>query len=190
MKNKYHHGNLKEELIEISIKVISEKGFESLSLRKISNMCGVSHNAVYRHFESKEELIECCRDYVTNALTNTLKEKVKDIEIFEFERIKVLCKAYVAFYKEHPTYFSFLYRNTSFKIIFTLDKNEEKYPPFEIFRETYCAIIEKNKLEKEEALKKLVYLWSLINGMIFLIVSTNVECDEKYINDILEKGGL
>ena len=53
MKDSYHHENLKHDLIETAIGVISEKGFESLSLSGLSTLCGVSHNAVYRHFENK-----------------------------------------------------------------------------------------------------------------------------------------
>ena len=56
MKEHYHHGNLKKELIEVGIKIISEEGFDHLSLRNISKQCGVSHNAIYRHFDNKEQI--------------------------------------------------------------------------------------------------------------------------------------
>ena len=78
MKDQYHHGNLKRDLIENAIQIISEYGFEQLSLRNIAKQCGVSHNAVYRHFESKEQLIDTCRNYVTDLLTEYLRNVVKE----------------------------------------------------------------------------------------------------------------
>lgn len=41
MNDTYHHGNLKNELIENAIRIISEKGFDGLSLRRISAQCGL-----------------------------------------------------------------------------------------------------------------------------------------------------
>lgn len=55
--DKYHHGNLKKELIEEGIKLMNEVGESGLSLRKIAIRCGVSNAAPYAHFKSKEELL-------------------------------------------------------------------------------------------------------------------------------------
>lgn len=175
MKENYHHGNLKNELLETSIQMISEKGFEYLSLRKVANLCGVSHNAIYRHFESKEQLISCCRKYVTEALTERLEQTIKGMETSKLETLEALCEAYVSFYREHPTYFSALYRNSDRKIIFTLEKVEENYPPFELFRGVVCANIEKRNMTKEEGENYLFRLWSLVHGMISLFIASNVE---------------
>ena len=46
-KKSYHHGNLREELIEKGIELINEEGEEKLSLRKVAKMCGVSNAAPY-----------------------------------------------------------------------------------------------------------------------------------------------
>ena len=62
MKGQYHHGNLKHDLIEFAIQTISEEGPERLSLRNISKQCGVSHNAIYRHFAGKDELMAACQE--------------------------------------------------------------------------------------------------------------------------------
>ena len=38
-------------------------------------------------------------------------------------------------FMEHPTYYSFMYRNTYIKIEFTMEKKDENYPPYNVFRE-------------------------------------------------------
>ena len=54
---KYHHGNLKEKLIQSAYDWISKKGIEGISLRKIAKISNVSQTAPYRHFSSKEHLL-------------------------------------------------------------------------------------------------------------------------------------
>lgn len=49
------------------------------------------------------------------------------------ENIRTLSYAYINFYIEHPTYYSFMYRNTYIKIEFTMEKKEENYPPYNVF---------------------------------------------------------
>lgn len=187
MKEQYHHGNLKSELIEAGIRIISEEGFEKLSLRNISKQCGVSHNAVYRHFSSKEQMIDCCREHVTAGLTDDLQKAAEGLDWSAPDTVHALGYAYIDFYREHPFYFSFLYRSSSVKIIFSMEKIAGNYPPFEVFREICCVMAEHNGMTKEEALKRLVKYWSLMHGVISLLVSPNVELDgewKDYLKDI------
>ena len=52
--SKYHHGNLKQALIEAGQLILIEKGLNGLSLRETAKAAGVSHTAPYRHFKDKE----------------------------------------------------------------------------------------------------------------------------------------
>lgn len=186
MKEHYHHGNLKNELIEVGIKIISEEGFDHLSLRNISKQCGVSHNAIYRHFDDKEQMIDCCRLYVTETLTDYLNQSIAGLDPAQIDTLHTLGYAYIRFYKEHPTYFSFLYRNSSIRIVFTMDEIPENYPPYEVFRKAYLAIAEKKGESKEAGLKQLLRYWSLMHGAISLLISPNVELPdntENYLKD-------
>jgi len=182
VKDQYHHGNLKRDLIENAIQIISEYGFEQLSLRNIAKQCGVSHNAVYRHFESKEQLIDTCRNYVTDLLTEYLRNVVKELEPAVPETLRTLAEAYIHFYQEQPTYYIFLYRNSSVQIILTTQKMDENHPPFEIFREVCCAIAEKQKRSSDECLNHLIQLWSLIHGLTALLISPKVEWNSNWLN--------
>ncbi|MEM9704934.1 MAG: TetR/AcrR family transcriptional regulator [Pseudomonadota bacterium] len=53
----YHHGNLRNAVIERAIAVIGADGVEALSLRKIAKDLGVSHAAPARHFKAKSDLL-------------------------------------------------------------------------------------------------------------------------------------
>ncbi|SHI59388.1 transcriptional regulator, TetR family [Clostridium cavendishii DSM 21758] len=58
IKDKYHHGDLNQKLIENGLLLLNKEGVDGFSLRKVASMCGVSHNAPYKHFKDKEELID------------------------------------------------------------------------------------------------------------------------------------
>ncbi len=57
-KGSYHHGNLRETLIEVAMKLLAERGVAALSLREVAKAAGVSHGAPYRHFKDKQALLE------------------------------------------------------------------------------------------------------------------------------------
>ncbi|MDX8354107.1 TetR/AcrR family transcriptional regulator [Cognatiyoonia sp. IB215182] len=57
MNAPYHHGNLRQALLDRAIETLSEKGVEHLSLRALARDLGVSHAAPLRHFATKADLL-------------------------------------------------------------------------------------------------------------------------------------
>jgi AcrR family transcriptional regulator len=53
----YHHGNLREALLEAGLELLRDHGAEALGLRELARQAGVSRTAPYRHFENKEALV-------------------------------------------------------------------------------------------------------------------------------------
>ena len=104
----YHHGNLKEELIEKGLEYIDKYGTETLSMRKLADSAGVSPAAPYAHFKNKEAFLSEVRDYITNQFFATLKETTDHCS--KQERILLeLGKSYVLFFYENPLYYQFLF---------------------------------------------------------------------------------
>jgi len=56
-KKPYHHGDLKNALIQAAIEILASEGAGGLSLRKAARRAGVSHAAPYAHFADKQALI-------------------------------------------------------------------------------------------------------------------------------------
>ncbi len=54
----YHHGDLRNALVSIGTEMLNSRGVSSISLREIARTIGVGHNAPYRHFKSKQQLLE------------------------------------------------------------------------------------------------------------------------------------
>ena len=53
----YHHGNLREVLLESALRLIAEVGPTGFTLRELARRAGVSHNAPYRHFRDRDDLM-------------------------------------------------------------------------------------------------------------------------------------
>lgn len=56
-KENYHHGDLRQALLESAKLMLAESGVDSLSLRKIAERVGVSRTAAYHHFADKHALL-------------------------------------------------------------------------------------------------------------------------------------
>ena len=57
-KDRYHHGDLREALIQATTTLVEERGAENFSLADACRCAGVSTAAPYRHFRDKEEILE------------------------------------------------------------------------------------------------------------------------------------
>ena len=53
----YHHGDLRQALLDEALRTIQTHGVEHLTLRTVGERLGVSRSALYRHFADKQSLL-------------------------------------------------------------------------------------------------------------------------------------
>ena len=70
----YHHGNLREALLEAAIRLIADVGPTGFTLREVARRAGVSHNAPYRHFRDKDDVMEAVATQGFQELTEAMLE--------------------------------------------------------------------------------------------------------------------
>ena len=78
---KYHHGNLKEELIVSACKVCEIDGHDQMSLRSIAKEASVSQTAPYRHFKTKDSLLAEVSKRGFEELTEKLQTALMQLKI-------------------------------------------------------------------------------------------------------------
>lgn len=57
-RRRYHHGNLRAEVLRQAEKTLRQAGYRDLSLREVAKQLGVSHAAPRRHFSSMDRLLD------------------------------------------------------------------------------------------------------------------------------------
>lgn len=171
-EKKYHHGNLRNKLIESGIELINEEGLKGFSLRKVAAKCNVSHNAPYSHFKDIDKLICAMGEHVTEKFMDKLLTSIHSRENSP-EAISLLGSAYIDFFIENPQYFQFLFYHSGITI--DLDQeNPNDYAPFALFRTTAYKLFHSRDLPEAEFSKKLIVLWSVVHGISSLLTNEGV----------------
>jgi AcrR family transcriptional regulator len=73
-RNAYHHGNLRQALVDQAVRTIHRAGVEALTLREVGASLGVSRTALYRHFADKTALLAAVATDGFRALRTALQE--------------------------------------------------------------------------------------------------------------------
>jgi AcrR family transcriptional regulator len=107
-RKSYHHGNLKETLLDAAIQLISETGPAGFTLREVARRAGVSHNAPYRHFRDRDDLMATVANEGFRELTHAMSRAARD-KPGSRERLKFAGLAYVTFALRRPEHFTVMF---------------------------------------------------------------------------------
>ena len=105
----YHHGDLKEALVQAALQLIAEKGPAGFTFADAARWAGVSPAAPYRHFRDRDELIANVArrgfELFSAALTTAWGDGKPEL-MQAFDR---LGRAYLDFAKHQPAYYSAMF---------------------------------------------------------------------------------
>lgn len=186
-EGKYHHGDLKESLMRAGLKLLVEEGADSFSLRRVAAMCNVSHSAPYKHFKSKEELINAISEFVDKKFEDSMKE-VKEED--PYERIIEFGKKYVHFMGENYDYLRYLfinkYHSTRSVIIENSSIQENDYRIFNIFKKAAEECLVYKKVDKKRYTQDIIAMWAMVHGLATMIGNNTFNCEGDYMG-LVEK---
>ena len=171
----YHHGDLKAEMLRKGLQLLNEEGYDGFSLRKLAALCNVSHAAPYRHFKSKDDLVQAIWSEMADSIREVFYTAVRDGESPR-ARLISLCKAYVRLMTENPDYFRYIFMTEHGQpIVFTSDDaayGGEDHP-FTIAKRFARAYLEGVRGTGRWAGDYLT-LWSQLHGFILLTVNHTI----------------
>lgn len=181
MENKpYHHGNLRQVLIETGIEFIKQESEETLSLRKVAEKCGVSNAAPYAHFKNKDEFIAAIQQHIMDLFVASLEKAVEEYADTPV-LLPMLGKAYVMFFYQNPFYYDFLFSRKNINIKLSLgEDNDNSNPALAIFQKTASSVFRKAKLPEKIMQDKIIAMWALVHGLSAIIIMPNVEYDDSW----------
>jgi len=108
----YHHGNLKESLLQTALEMIDKEGLEAITLRELSQRLGTSRSAIYRHFAGKDALIKEVINAGFKKLDLAIEPAFGDEKRPLLERFHDMGFAYITFAMENPNLYRLLFGPT------------------------------------------------------------------------------
>ena len=74
--------NTREEILDVALSLFSTKGYDATSLSDISSMLGISKAALFKHFDSKEEIL----DSIIKMMDAEDRNRARDMKVPEYTK--------------------------------------------------------------------------------------------------------
>ncbi|HMM92717.1 TetR/AcrR family transcriptional regulator [Bradyrhizobium sp.] len=102
----YHHGDLRRVLIEAALQLVSEGGMEAVSVRQAARRAGVSPGAPFRHFPSRDALIQAVAEEAQRRFRAEIDAALAGAPAGDpLGRFRRLGLAYLRWAMRNPTHF-------------------------------------------------------------------------------------
>jgi len=111
----YHHGDLRRSLLNAARVMVREDGIESLSLRKLADVVGVSRTALYHHFDDKNDLICAIVAEGFEAMHHLMDAAVDPETGSARERFGSFVHGYVRFATQNAELYDLMFSRTIWK---------------------------------------------------------------------------
>ncbi len=181
----YHHENLRQTLLQAAVALIGEVGPRDFTLREVARRAGVSHNAPYRHFPAKDDLLVAVATEGFDRLT-ALMQKSSARGKTALERLQLCGCGYVDFALRWPHHFL---------VMFDLPKTSRercKDEPvgenaFDVLMGCIMAAQQSGDLPAGDPLPQAWTAWSLVHGIAKLAVSGNLPLSHRAALDFTRR---
>lgn len=171
---KYHHGDLKNALIQAGIEILAKEGVSGLSLRKVASRAGVSHSAPYSHFKDKQSLIAAITTESFRQLYEELREAIAPFSSDPKWQLTAGALAYAQFALEHTDMFKIMFSGV-------LEK-EKDYPAYvEATRQTFGQVVQVIQACQDVGVLRpappevmAVSVWGQVHGIVSLALEGQI----------------
>jgi AcrR family transcriptional regulator len=168
-KRPYHHGDLRQALLDATLELLADSGLRDLSLRAVARHAGVSHAASYRHFASKESLLAALAEQGFRMLGQAMSAAMQAQADEPVARLQAAGVGYVSFGVQHPQHLQVMFGGAIGSF--------EHYPQLvEAARAAYALLadvvrngIERGALRAKDAQTVQAAAWAIVHGLTQLM---------------------
>jgi AcrR family transcriptional regulator len=173
-KTSYHHGDLKNALIQAGIEILSKEGVNALSLRKVARRAGVSHAAPYAHFADKQALVAAISTEGYQKLYDKVYDAAQNHRGDPMRQLVEGAWAYVEFALNDSEHF----RITLSGVV----EKEKEYPAYvEISKKSFRLVVQLvEACQKAGVLNEgppdlvAASVWGLVHGFVSLVLENQI----------------
>ncbi len=164
----YHHGNLRRALLDAALRLFAERGSFDFTFRELGRAAGVTHNAPYRHFAGRAELLAALREEALSALGEASRVAIEGVSEPR-ARVAALGEAYVRFALAQPE---------RFRLVLAFAPEEGEPRRGESFRLLESALEDGQRegtVRADRSPRELaIGAWALVHGAASLLASGNL----------------
>jgi AcrR family transcriptional regulator len=166
----YHHGNLREALIEAALELIGAKGPSGFTIAEAARLAGVSPAAPYRHFRDAGALLGEVALRGFDRLAERLSKAWNGGRPEPVRAFEDLGRAYLAFAREEPAYYA---------AMFDSQLAPDAYPGLQVAGDRAFAVLRDAadavsatlpKGRRPPSLMMALHIWSMAHGIASLFV--------------------
>ena len=164
----YHHGNLREALIQAALDLIAQKGPAGFTFAEAARSAGVSSAAPYRHFRDRDALLADVARRGFEEFAAALESAWNDGRPDPFTAFENVGRAYLSFARAEPAYYSAMFE-AGVPLDADPELREAGERAFGILRhaaETLLARLPKEK--RPPAMMVSLHIWALSHGIASL----------------------
>ncbi len=166
-KRGYHHGNLRETLIDAALNLIAQKGPAGFTFADAARWAGVSSAAPYRHFRDRDALMADVARRGFEQFETHLEQAWDGGKPEPFAAFERLGRAYLAFARDEPAYYSAMFE-AGVAVDSDSGLRQASERAFAVLRraaETLCA---RAPGKPPPALMVSLHVWALSHGIASL----------------------
>ncbi|WP_068115177.1 TetR/AcrR family transcriptional regulator [Tropicimonas marinistellae] len=186
-KERYHHGDLRAQLVEATRQLVEEVGPDHFSVSEACRRAGVSTAAPYRHFKTKDDMLAAVLADGMQRHFNAMRASVEDYEPATLDRIRALGRTYVGFAQREPGVFRLIFGSKG-ELDETKSEIVSELRPLEVVEREVAAILKREEID-EDVVRRAFLLWTFVHGLSFLLIDKkqNLECMGVDIEAALEE---
>jgi AcrR family transcriptional regulator len=158
-----------QRIIDATRSLLAQKDYTAISMREVAAQAGVSPGAIYKHFSSKQHLV----DYVCHATLEEfdlhLTKTLAPFPLGSFDKITALGEAYIRLALEKPEHFKILFTPAKRGPIKLQDLPGEG--GFRLLRQSIIESMEAGTIRQGDPDLASFFLWSRVHGIVTLLMA-------------------
>ncbi|MGW0659118.1 TetR/AcrR family transcriptional regulator [Streptodolium elevatio] len=183
----YHHGDLRNALVEAGMELVRSGDPDALVLREVARATGVSSTAAYRHFENHGDLVDAVKHEATRLMAGRVRAELEakppspDPVDEALRRIAAAGAGYVRFAVAEPGLFRLIFRKSKNAGRTALALAAEDASPAKEGDESYMTmadaldtLVAEGVLAAERRPYMDIALWGSVHGIAMLLIDTNL----------------
>lgn len=174
-KARYHHGDLRAELIEATRRLVEDTGPDGFSVSQACRVAGVSTAAPYRHFKDRGEMLLAVMADGVDCHYRQMVDALEGIAPGKPDRIVALGLVYVGFAQAEPGIFRLIFGRKAADPDPALLSDKARC--YELLETEVASVLGSAEVD-ERVRQRAFMLWTFVHGLSFLLIEDKVSVSE------------